>query len=460
VEAPIRTFELLVELKAMNHDLVCNRKADILIVDDMPDNIRFLSLMLLEHGYNVRKALSGQIALTAAQTVLPDLILLDINMPEMNGYEVCRRLKENSATRDVPVIFLTALSDILDKLKAFQVGAVDYITKPFQFDEVLVRIQTQLTIRNLQTQLQSQNVQLQTALDDLKKAQAQLVQRDKMIALGQLVAGVAHEINNPISFIYGNLNPAQKYSQSLLELIKLYQEECPTPSELIQKTIQEADLDFIAGDLPKLFNSMRHGVDRIQTIIFALRIFSRLNESDIKLVDIHEGIESVLLLLQHRFNLDEKSVIEVVKNYGNLPLVTCYASQLNQVFLDIINNAIDALEEAFDHDTQDSCEQNNLSQPPTPQELPTIWITTGLTSSGSISIRIKDNGIGIAEDLKPRLFEPFFTTKSVKERVGLGLSTSYQIVVEKHEGQLTFQSSPGEGTEFMIEIPAQLTHKP
>ncbi len=426
----------------MNDIIASISKADILVVDDTPDNIRLLSIMLLEEGYNVRKALSGQMALTAVKTVLPDLILLDISMPGMNGYEVCKLLKEDTQTRSVPVIFLSALDDVIDKVKAFRVGAVDYITKPFQVEEVLARIQTHLTLRNLQTQLQVQNVQLKQALGDLKNAQSQLVQKEKMAALGQLVAGIAHEINNPISFISGNIAPAREYIQNLLNLVALYQREYPNPTLALQKAIQEIDLDFLVSDLQKLIHSMQTGAERIRTVILALQIFSRLNESDIKPVDIHEGIDSTLLLLQHRLKQEGKRrAIKIVKDYGNLPRVTCYASQFNQVFLNLLDKAIDALELNAVQDF-----------------LPTIWIGTELMTSETVKIRIKDNGIGMSEEMRSSLFDPYFTTNTlgIDQETGLGLLTSYQIIVEKHKGRLTCHSSPKEGTEFVIEIPVHL----
>ena len=423
------------------NDILASSSTDILVVDDKPDNIRFLSNMLGSQGYNVRKALNGQMALTAVKTVLPDLILLDISMPEMDGYEVCKHLQSDAKTRSIPVIFLTALDAVLDKVKAFQVGGVDYITKPFQFEEVLARIQTHLRIRNLQTQLESQNAELQQALSDLKQAQAQLLNQKKMAGLVQLVAGISHEINNPISFIYGNIAPASEYIQDLLNLIKLYQEEYTNPTLTIQTAIQEIDLDFLVLDLAKIFQSMQTGAERIRTIILALHIFSRINQSDIKLVDIHEGIDSTLLFLQHKLiRAGSRPEIKVIKDYGKLPQVTCYASQLNQVFLNLLNNAIDSLESRSGKD---------LSQPP----IPTIWICTELTTSSTVTIRIKDNGVGMTEELQSSLFNPFFTTKPMGEGIGLGLLNSYQIVVEKHKGRMNCHSSPGQGAEFVVEIP-------
>jgi signal transduction histidine kinase len=425
----------------MDCHLSAQSEADILIVDDTLDNIRFLSTLLVEQGYNVRKALNGRMALTAVKTLLPDLILLDINMPEMNGYDVCRRLKDDEKTRSIPIIFLSALDDVLDKVKAFEIGAVDYITKPFQFEEVLVRIRTQLTICQLQNQLKQQNLDLQNALTSLKQTQAELVQKEKMFGLGQLVAGVAHEINNPISFISGNLNPAREYIQSLLQLVQLYQQEYPQPTPAIQAAIQDIDLEFVISDLQNLIGSMQTGVDRIRALILALRIFSRLDESKIKLVDLHEGINSTLLLMQHRLrNEGERREIQVIKNYGEIPLVTCYASQMNQVFLNLLHNAIDAVEVKMARIFDRAYE-------------PKIWIQTTVSEKNSVLIHVKDNGIGIAKDLQAHIFEPFFTTKSVSRGAGLGLSTSYEIVVEKHRGNLTFQTVPEEGTEFVVEIP-------
>ncbi|MBD1931930.1 MULTISPECIES: sensor histidine kinase [Cyanophyceae] len=419
-------------------------KADILIVDDTPDNLRFLSSLLLDEGYNVRKSTNGQMALTAVKTVPPDLILLDVNMPKMSGYEVCELLKKDSQTSSVPVIFLSALDDVMDKVKAFKVGGVDYITKPFKIEEVLARIQNQLTIKNLQNELQAQNTQLQKTLTELKKAQAQLVQKEKMLGLGQLAAGMAHEINNSIGFVSSNLEPASEYIQDLLNLINLYQQEYPNPSIPIQEAIQEIDLDFLSLDIKKIMGSMQTGAERISTMILALRIFSRLNESDIKAVDIHEGLDSTLLLLQHRLRKERKCPeIKVIKQYGNLPLVTCYASQLNQVFFNLLNNAIDAIE-------------SGLEKGITESSIPTIWIKTELTAYKTVSIQIKDNGIGIDEKVRSRLFNPFFTTKPVGQGSGLGLVTSYEIVVEKHKGELRCNSLPGQGAEFIIEIPVQL----
>jgi signal transduction histidine kinase len=427
-----------------NKQLVNDQNFDILIVDDTPENIRFLSTLLIDQGYQVRKALTGKMALTAAQASTPDLILLDINMPQMNGYETCQLLKQNDETASVPVIFLSALNDVVDKVKAFQVGGVDFISKPFQFEEVLVRIQTHLQIRVLQCQLHLKNTQLEKTLESLKQMQAQLLRKEKLSGLGQLVAGVCHEINNPVSFIAGNLKPANESIQTLLKLIDAYQQEYPEPSPRIQTLLEDSELDFLVADLQKMMKSMRTGVDRISSIVLALRIFSRLGESDIKSTNIHECIDSTLLLLHHRFT-EEVTMpeIAITKKYGDLPLITCHSSEMNQVFLNLLTNAIDALQQKFNH--SDLAPEN-----------PMIQITTELNAPQQIRIRIKDNGIGIAEGVENRLFEPFFTTKPVGKGIGLGLATSYQIVVERHKGNLSYRTNAG-ATEFMIEIPITLS---
>lgn len=428
------------------NDLFCktelNSIADILIVDDIPNNIRFLSKMLVERGYEVRKALSGPMALTAVQTTLPDLILLDINMPEMSGYQVCQQLKNNPQTASIPVIFITALDDVADKVKAFQVGGADYITKPFQIEEVLARIQQQLTIQKLQFQLQEQNRQLKETLDELRSTQATLIQKEKMAGLGKLVAGIAHEFNNPVSFISGNIAPARRYVQDLLELIRLYQAEFPEPSPPLQAVIEEMDLNFLLADLNKLMDSMQRGAERIRSLVLALRIFSHLDESEIKPVNLQEGIDSALMLVQHRIKPSAKRpAIKIVKDYGGIPPVTCSANQINQVFLNLLVNAIDALETGVGQQS---------SHPD-----PTIWIQTRSLDPETVLVTIRDNGIGIAADVHSHLFDPFFTTKPVGQGTGLGLSVSYQIIVEKHRGRLRCDSTPGQGATFSLEIPVR-----
>ncbi|HBE47430.1 MAG TPA: serine/threonine protein kinase, partial [Cyanobacteria bacterium UBA11369] len=304
--------------------------------------------------------------------------------------------------------------------------------------QAAISLENAFLYANLETQvsqrtqeLNEKNVHLSQTLDQLQRTQAQMIQTEKMSSLGQIVGGVAHEINNPINFIYGNLEHANQSVQQLLELIVLYQQQYPETAAEIQAKIAEIELDFIAEDLPKMLTSMKVGANRIRDIILSLRNFSRLDESSLKPVDIHEGIESTLLILQHRL---KAGGIEIIKEYRQLPEVTCYAGELNQVFLNILNNGIDALE--------------NGKIP-----LPTIRICTEAIDSKFIRISIADNGCGMEKDVLSRVFEPFFTTKPVGYGTGLGLFVSYEIVVQQHGGNLTCVSSPEKGTEFIIDLP-------
>lgn len=669
----------------MYNTSILTYKSDILLVDDNPQNLRLLRTMLREQGYKVRATVSGNLALKAVEVAQPDLILLDINLPDMKGYEVCEKLKNDPVNAEIPVIFISALDEVLDKIKAFEVGGVDYITKPFELKEVLVRVKNQLTIFYQKKQLTSQQdklleqnlylqllvtttkkineaddfhaaleatlyqvcetinwdlgefwipnknnetvfehgkiwyaknpnfvdfihqndsltlstnkailnqicssqephwltniavddfncfshfqlakeaglktclgipilfndevlavlvffkkelsqpeprvielvnvlatqlgsliqrkrsesalrtlskaerertLQLEQALKQLQNAQAQLVQKEKMASLGQLIAGVAHEINNPASFIYGNIYLASEYSQDLLHLIKLYQKYYPNPATEINQELERIEPDFVATDFPKLIASMKEGAHRISNIVLSLRNFSRLDEAELKRVDIHEGIDNSLLILQHRLKQQSKRPeIQVIKEYGELPLIKCYPGQLNQVFLNILNNAIDALDglnrdillakrqninqdisdhlpncthsssvsisphlavavsDANNNDTKTSDnEQTNNLQPVTP----CICIRTEAVADNKVIIRFIDNGSGISIGNQSRIFDPFFTTKPPGEGTGLGLSISYQIVVEKHKGQLNCNSTPSQGTELVIELP-------
>ncbi|BBD59421.1 two-component sensor histidine kinase [Nostoc sp. HK-01] len=288
--------------------------------------------------------------------------------------------------------------------------------------------------QQIEAQLRQQAKDLAQTLEELQRTQAQMIQAEKMSSLGQLVAGVAHEINNPVNFIHGNLTHLEEHTQDLLQVINLCQ---PMNLPEFQNLSEEIDLDYIQQDLPKILHSMKIGTQRIRQIVLSLRTFSRMDEAEFKEVDIHEGIDSTLMILQHRLKQKpEFPEIQVIRDYASLPLVECYAGQLNQVLMNILTNAIDALEMGMGKD-----------------ELPTITIHTSVINSGWVKIAIADNGMGMSEQIKTQIFNPFFTTKPVGKGTGMGMSISYQIITEKHGGKLECYSQPGKGTEFVITIP-------
>lgn len=306
--------------------------------------------------------------------------------------------------------------------------------------DITDRKQAELALQESEGQLRQQTLTVENTLRELQRTQTQLIQNEKMSSLGQLVAGVAHEINNPVNFIYGNLKHADEYTQDVLRLIRLYQQLYPQPAPELRAEAEAIDLDFLIEDLPKLLNSMKVGAERIQKIVASLRNFSRIDEAEKKAVNIHEGIDSTLMILQNRLKPKSgRRPLEVVKEYGHLPLIECYAGQLNQVFMNLLSNAIDAVEEAI------------AVKPAT--FAPQITIRTELVNCSQITIQIADNGCGIPLKVQPRIFDPFFTTKPIGKGTGMGLSISYQIVTKKHRGKLWCDSTPETGTRFVIEIP-------
>lgn len=461
--------------------------AIILVVDDVLDNLRFLTDILTREGYKVRQAIDGKIALKTVNAIRPDLILLDIMMPDINGYDVCKILKSDPNTQDIPIIFLSALNEVWDKVRAFQVGGSDCISKPFQQEEVLARVVNQIKIYKLSQQLKEQNTQLKESearerekasqlertISELKRTQTQLIQSEKMASLGQLVAGIAHEINNPVNFIYGNLEFVRNYFKDLLKLVDVYQQSYPEPTLEIQDVYNEIDLAFLLEDWEKPIDSMQIGAERIHGIVRSLQTFSKCNTSKNQSIALHEILDNTLLLLKSRLKqAGNAREIKVIKNYGRIPNITGYGNQLDRVFMSLLVNAIEALEPHSSPELSamlcEACQDksNDKGIYCHKKQNPTIHICTNFKDNiemedeekkpekiGTITIGISDNGCGIDSEVQKRIFDPFFTTKSVGMGTGLGLSISYQIIVEQHEGQLYCISTPGEGTEFVIELP-------
>jgi PAS domain S-box-containing protein len=331
--------------------------------------------------------------------------------------------------------------------------------------DVTERKRAEAALRQSEGQLREKAAELEQALHELQETQTQLIQTEKMSSLGLLVAGIAHEINNPVSFIYGNIPHATQYTQDLIELVDLYREYYPNPAPAIQAKTEEIDLDFLNKDLPKVMESMHLGADRIRQIVLSLKNFSRLDKTAREPIDLCQSIDNTLLLLQHRLKARAGyPKIEVIKEYSDLPWVECYAGQLNQVFMNILSNAIDALEEASstmpeEDKTDSSLDPQGSAIALESDRLPAIRISTEVGDHNTVIIRIADNGPGMSPQMQQQIFDPFFTTKPVGKGTGLGLSISYQIVVEKHGGQLKCFSTPGEGTEFWIELPIQLLNQ-
>jgi signal transduction histidine kinase len=464
-------------------------KANILVVDDTLANVRLLVELLTNQGYTVRPARDGLQALSTAQSVPLDLILLDINMPQMDGYEVCTKLKADKRTHDIPIIFISALNDVLDKVKAFGVGGVDYITKPFQVEEVLARVETHLALQHLQKSFQAKNEELINTLQQLKATQEELIQSEKMAALGQLVAGVAHEVNTPLGAINSSVRNIDNFWKNNLEqLPRFFQELSPERQldffALLQKSRQqemmlstreqrqikkalteqvksygvenEAEIANMLVNLgvyeePERFlplfseldsqdilrtayqfasvqTSIRTiitAVERAAKVVFALKTYARYDQTSEKIeANIIEGIETVLTLYHNQTKLG----VEVIRNFDrSLPTFRCYPDELNQVWTNLIHNALQAMDNTGTL-TIDVMQQGNRAR-----------------------VGITDSGKGISPEIIHKIFQPFFTTKPSGEGSGLGLDIVKKIV-EKHQGQIEVESVPGK-TTFTVFLP-------
>ena len=433
----------------------------ILLIDDQPIVAEAIRRMLAtETDIEFYSCTDPDQAIQIATQIQPTVILQDLVMGEIDGLMLLRFFRANPGTRDIPIVVLSTKEEPQKKAEAFASGANDYLIKIPDKIELIARIRyhsnaynnlckryeielTKQYNKELEFRVQERTQELTEALENLKQTQAQLVQSEKMSGLGQLVAGIAHEINNPISFISGNLIHFIEYAEGLLTLVEMYEQAFPELPITIQDFRDSLDLEFVREDLPRLISSIRGGSDRIREIVVNLRNFSRMDESERKEADIHEGIESTLVMLQHR--LDENQ-IELIKEYGELPPIECYPGQLNQVFINILTNAIDALSDRPQLSPGEAISDDGE------RVKRKISIKTERQGEG-VAIQITDNGIGIPPELQTQIFNPFFTTKEVGQGTGLGLAISYEIIVKKHQGRIKCQSHPNRGTEFTLEIP-------
>lgn len=426
----------------------------IIIVDDEPTvhQVTQLALKNLIFDGKPLTFFSADSSQAAKELIAnhPDtaLILLDVVMDTNDaGLQVVKYIREELKNKRVRIILRTGQpGDAPEESVIINYDINDYKLKVELTRQKLITT----TIAALRSYrdfiiIEEQSIKLRLALETLQNTQLQLVQSEKMSALGNLVAGIAHEINNPIGFVAGNLKMAEEYVSDLFGLVELYQKYYPNPEPEIEEQIEEIDLEYLRDDLPKLFNSLEIGSERIRNISTSLRTFSRGDTEHQTLFNIHEGIDSTLLILRHRLKANQSHpAIRIIKNYADLPLINCYSGQLNQVFMNLFANAIDALEESNLGKSFQEIEEN-FNQ---------IEITTNLTADKkSVVIKIADNGLGITEEVQQKIFDNLFTTKAVGKGTGLGLSIARQIIVDKHGGNLSLNSEISKGTEFIIEIP-------
>ena len=412
-----------------------DRDINVMVIDDTPGNLELLDDILSGKNYEVRLFPAGNLGLRSAKNNPPDLILLDIMMPDMDGYEVCKELKKNQILRDIPVIFISAKGEIFDKVKAFESGGVDYITKPFQVEEVVARVDAHIKIRSYQLALEEKNQILKKALDELAETQNQLIQKEKMASLGTLTAGIAHEINNPINAVNSSSISLDRFLKKLFSLIDYYNEllvnKDNDTEQLIKSYKDEIDYNNIIEGINVLTGNIRNGAERTANIVENLKIFTHIDQAEKKAVNIHRNIDSSLELLKSKF----KGKLNIKKNYGEIPNIVCYAGKMNQVFINLFSNAISAIE-----DKEIKTEKEE------------IIITTELTADNQLMISVRDTGIGIPKDKIKRIFEPFYTTKSIGSGTGLGLSITHGII-RSHSGTINVTSEIGKGTTFTILIP-------
>lgn len=413
--------------------------AKILAIADAA-GIAAVQELLCAEGHQVQVAQDGKEGVDLARQFFPDAIICDGASPQIGHLEVCRLLKADRELARAYFILLLP-PDLFDNPTELDESIDDVALKPIVKEDLLARVRAGLRSQTLK-------IELERSQQELQIARERMLEQEKMSNLGELVSGIAHEINNPITFIYSNLTHVQSYATDLIELLRLYQQQLLNPCPEILQKQQDMDVEFVLDDLLKIVSSMRTGSDRIRQIILSVQDFSRSDRSGWQLFDISDGLENTLLLLQHRLPAREgRRDIKVIKEYGNLPQVECYAGQLNQAFLNIIDYAIDTLETS----SQEFAQSESINF------RPLIQIRTQVLDSQRISIEISDNGRPINEEVKAQNFDPLFIEKSAGEGSGLGLAVSYLIVVEQHKGELKYCYEPDKGNEFRIEIPLRHT---
>ncbi|NEQ42596.1 MAG: response regulator [Leptolyngbya sp. SIOISBB] len=418
----------------------------VLLIDDQPivaESIR--RLLLGEPDIQFHYCSDPQQAIPFAIKVSPTVILQDLVMPDTDGLMLVKFFRNTPATKDIPVIVLSNRDEAMVKAESFSQGANDYLVKLPDPVELIARVryhstaycnllkrhEADLTLaynKELERRVEARTAELKHALENLKQTQSKLIHNEKMSSLGQLVAGIAHEINNPVNFIHGNVEYVERYVTGLYEVLEIYEQNFDNSIAALLDKYAEIDFEFVRADLPKVIKSLKIGTERIQNLVSGLKAFSRFDEAEVKLVDIHQGINSTLMILGPKLK-----DINVTCEYDELSKIECLPGPLNQVFMNIIANAIDAVEHV---------------------DNPSILIRTKGLPHDLIQVTISDNGVGISKETQTKLFDAFFTTKSVGKGTGLGLSISHQIIVEKHGGNISFESEVGQGTTFTIEIPA------
>ncbi len=428
----------------------------VLVIDDQPVVVESIRrLLTAEPDIELHACSDPTLALSIAAELRPSVILQDLVMPEVDGLILVKFLRAHPHTKETPIVVLSSQDDAKTKAAAFSAGANDYLVKLPDPIELIARLhyhskayysllkrdeaeKTFVYNKVLEEKVKERTSELKAALDSLKQTQAKLIHNEKMNSMGQLVAGIAHEVNNPINFIYGNLNYMNGYVQDLLALIQAYRSYCLASTPDIDEKLEALDLDFSAPDVLQSFVSLRSGANRIRNLVLSLRNFSRSDEAELKTVNLHEGLDSTLAMLGEQIES-----ITIEKNYGDLPHVECYPGPLNQVFMYVIKNALDVLKRVDLSDSSD-------------KKVPLLNISTAVLEDNSVAIWIADNGPGISPEIKDRIFDPFFTTKAVGEGSGLGLSISHQIVTVQHGGKIKCYSVPGQGTKVFVQLPVTL----